>query len=477
LANAGGAFKVAAARLSVNRAGNVTLSLHGCHSRNRCGRRCRFETTSVCAPDGDALAMQAAGARAGADMQRLPAERDDFPFMALLLDDERRHAAAVASLLSRISGSDARVVRVDARLRSLLAFERAAGPDGWTPPESDAHSVALALAERQGSETQIILLMERAETLMPATLRSLQAMAPYFAQPGRPTLQVVFVGRPAFRALLAGAELTPLRVALGFEGSLPGHEPAPAEAVSRPQPAGRRGALAIYPVVAVAVAAAVAGAAYLGMSGPPDRKMPVATIPSRPLAPPPIVPPSPLAPPTVPALAPAPPAAAPAPPAVAPTPIAPEEDQPARLRQAFNAFAASSGRNVAALPEAQRNALVSEFLASRSRNADAKAAAAVAKPGPRVVLHVPDGSPAAAALSGRLLTALAPKSGRVETRHVQETPGRPSIRYFRPEDAAGAHQVAGWMAGAGLAWTLQDFSTFQPRPSAGTIEVWLPSQP
>lgn len=472
MANADGAFKVAAARLSVNRAGNVTLSLHRCHPQDGYGRRCRFETTSVCAPDGDALAMQAAGARAGPDA-RPPAERDDFPFMALLLDDERRHAAAVAALLSRISGPDARVVRVDTRLRSLLAFERTADPDGRTPRESDVRSVARALTERQGGETQIILLMERAETLTPATLRSLQAMAPYFAQPGRPTLQVVFVGRPAFRALLAGAELTPLRVALGFEGSLRGHEPAPAGMVPRSQPAGRRRALAIYPVAAVAVAAAVAGAAYLGMSGPPDRKIPAATTPARPFAPLPIVPPSSLAPPTVPA--PVPPAAAPAPPAVAS--IAPEEDQPARLRQAFNAFAASSGRNVAALPEAQRNALVAEFLASRSRNADTKAAAAVAKPGPRVVLHVPDGSPAAAALSGRLLTALAPKSGRVETRHVQETPGRPSIRYFRPEDAPAARQVAAWMAGAGLAWTLQDFSTFQPRPSAGTIEVWLPSQP
>ncbi len=395
--------------------------------------------------------------------------------MALLLDDERRHAVAVTALLSRISGPDARVVRVDARLRSLLAIERTAGLDGRTPPESDARSVARALAERQGSETQIILLMERSETLTPATLRSLQAMAPYFAQPGRPTLQVVFVGRPAFQALLAGAELTPLRVALGFEGGLLGHEPVPAEAVSRSQPTDRRRAAAIFPVAALAVAAAVAGAAYLGVSQPPDRKIPAATMPAQPPAPPLIVPPLSLAPSAVPAPAPVSPATAAVPPAAAPA--APEEDQPARLRQAFSAFAASSGRNVAVLSEAQRNALVSEFLASRSRNADTKAAAVATRPGLRVVLHVPDGSPAAAALSGRLLTALAPKSGRVETRHVPATPGRPSIRYFRPEDAPIARQVVGWMAGAGLAWTLQDFSTFQPRPSAGTIEVWLPSQP
>ena len=388
--------------------------------------------------------------------------------MALLLDDERRHSVAVAALLSRISGPDARVVRVDARLRSLLAFGRTADPDGRMPPESDARSVARALAERQGSETQIILLMERAETLTPAILRSLQAMAPYFAQPGRPTLQVVFVGQPAFQALLAGAELTPLRVALGFEGSLRGHEPASAEAVLQTQPARRRRASAIYPVAAVAVAAAVAGAAYLGVSQPPDRKVPAAaTTPARPLAPPP-VPSSAPAPATVPAFAPSPPAAA---------PVATEEDQPAHLRGALNAFVANSGRDMAGVPETGHNAPVSEFLALRSRNADAGPAAAAAKPGPRVVLHVPDGSSAAAALSARLLAALAPKSGRTEIRHVQETPSRPSIRYFRPEDAPAARLVAAWMAGAGLAWTLQDFSTFQPRPSAGTIEVWLPSQP
>ena len=77
-------------------------------------------------------------------------------------------------------------------------------------------------------------------------------------------------------------------------------------------------------------------------------------------------------------------------------------------------------------------------------------------------------------MSAHLQADLGSRLGAVETRRVAGTPDRPSIRYFHPGDEPVAHQVAARMAGAGLVWTLQDFSTFVPRPSRGTIEVWLP---
>jgi len=80
-------------------------------------------------------------------------------------------------------------------------------------------------------------------------------------------------------------------------------------------------------------------------------------------------------------------------------------------------------------------------------------------------------------LSARLLASLRPRFGTVEARRVAATPAKPSIRYFHPEDEPSARSAAAWLADMGLNWTLQDFSTFRPLPSRGTIEVWLPQQP
>ena len=138
----------------------------------------------------------------------------------------------------------------------------------------------------------------------------------------------------------------------------------------------------------------------------------------------------------------------------------------------FDAFLLSSGRDPATLSEAERSALFDEFLLTRQRSGSLPAA-----PGPRIVVHVPAGSAPAEALSGRLLADLAGRPGTVEERHVMDTPSQPSIRYFHPEDAAAARRAADLMAGAGLSWTVRDFTSYQPRPSRGTIEVWLPRQP
>jgi hypothetical protein len=48
------------------------------------------------------------------------------------------------------------------------------------------------------------------------------------------------------------------------------------------------------------------------------------------------------------------------------------------------------------------------------------------------------------------------------------------IRYFFVEDEAAAKEVAAELHGTGAAWRVEDFTAHRPRPSRGTVEVWLP---
>ena len=150
--------------------------------------------------------------------------RDDTPFKSILIEDERERAVSASALLATLSGTTVRVVQVGNPLRSLLTLERiliqvgAVKHDAFR--EVDARLIVQAMTDRQGSEARIVLLIDRAETLHPMVLHSLQAMEPHFVQAGRPTLQVLFVGHPAFLALLADEELTPLRTSLGLRADL-----------------------------------------------------------------------------------------------------------------------------------------------------------------------------------------------------------------------------------------------------------------
>ncbi len=350
-------------------------------------------------------------------------------FVALLLDDERGRADAVAALLSQLAGPETRVVRVDGRLRSLLTLDRAA--------EHAADAVARALAERQGRETQVVLLVEQAETLPLGTLRSLQAMAPYFVQAGRPALRVAFVGRPTFRALVADEEFAPLREALGFESDLGGGVGDLAGVARLRLARARRRALQVYLLAALGLLAGMAALIYWGLEAAPKPNAP--TLAATPVAP-----------------------LLPQPPPVTPMP-APAS---ALEQSAPTSPPAETG-------QAQRDARPSGLLRQRLPQAQPTLAASA---GPRVVVHVPDG-PGMAALSARLLAVLGTQADRLQTRHVAAGPSRPSIRYFHPADAPAARLVEQRMAGVGLAWTVQDFTAFKPRPSTGTIEVWLPSLP
>lgn len=436
--------------------------------------------------------MPDAAAIAGMRVNWLPKRLDDRPFTALLLEDDRQRADALSTLLSGLAKPRVRVVRMGSSVRSRLTLERvmlqATGQEGSAFLADNARRIARTIAERHRHETSVVLLITQAETLHSKTLRLLQAMAPYFAEHGAPTLQVVFVGRPAFRSLLDGRGMTPLREALGLPASIefsqsssddtpsassavngqperpepaPATPPAPflepggAASASVSVPDTRRRSILVRWLLLLAIvllASAVAILRIRGVSdwGVPTQSAPVAVLPAEPQ----------------PRLE--------ADPAASPSPVAPASDpsvppMAATASPVPDLKPALPGRVVPSITVAP--ALPPDLLRQFRGNT-----ATLATPDPRIVIHVPAGSEGAAALSAHLLASLSPRPGTVEARRVPDTPNRPTIRYFHPEDESAARQVAAWMADTGLPWTLRDFSTFQPRPSRGTIEVWLPRQ-
>jgi len=401
---------------------------------------------------------------------------DARAFTALLDQNDQQHDDALSLLQSRLAGPDVRVIRFGSPSRTHAMLESILAP--VTAPDSErsvaerARLITRTIAARRGQETRVLLLITQAEELHPKVLRALQAMTPYFAQHDEPTLQVLFMGRPSFRTLLIGKDLAPLREALGTEPGLPlvprvervdpaslkrpfetlaagkaeQITPMPAaRAVSR-QAGLRRGRLLILILLGIAVVVMLLVGGALGLRRLFYRDVPM--LPARTPAASATVPTS-LSPPALPD---------------GPTPPSAEAlaDEDARVRQSFDDFLTSTGRNAAAPLEPPRETPPQQPESRRN---------------PRIVIHVPAGSMAAEALSARLVTNLRTRSGTIEARRVPDTPNRPSIRYFHPEDEPAARLAAAWMADAGLNWTLRDFSSFQPRPSRGTIEVWLPRQP
>jgi len=406
------------------------------------------------------LTRQPAATRSAAAAGQPSSGRRARAFTALLLD----------ALLAEMARLGVRVIRAGNLLRAPLTLEG-------------------VLEHLPGPERRVVLLVERAGTLHPEALRSLQARMLRSPPDARPSLEVVFVGRPAFRDLLVGADLAPLRqtlaepvggasrpVAALHRGKsapaprLPGSPDWGLPELATIRPTRRRGRALTFALVIAALLGGGATVAYVGL-----RAMPDPDVASQPVAE---------------AVAPAAPAPLPPLPSAPPAPTGARSPQassaaaqPARRSPAlaasrtasrtwdFDAYVLRSGRDPATLTGAERSASFDEFLASRSRHDASGAPAGVA---PRIVIHVPTGSSAAEALSGRLLASLGAHPGSVEARHVAATPNRPTIRFFHPEDEPAARQAAGWMAEAGLPWTVRDFSGYQPTPSRGTIEVWLP---
>ena len=195
-------------------------------------------------------------------VRRPAAMLGDAPFAALLIDNPHDQAAAVTALLAELAVPDVRVVRLHdgtqphRTLRRIV--DQVAGPSGEVVRGDQARLIVRALAERQGCESRVVLVIERAETLRPELLRSLQAMAPYFDEGHQPALQVLFVGRPIFRTLLDQRGIAPLRQALGMGPNVPAPALAPI-----PRRASRKPLLLL-----LALLAGAGGAGYFALREP-----------------------------------------------------------------------------------------------------------------------------------------------------------------------------------------------------------------
>ena len=417
------------------------------------------------------------GAPVGPTTNRPPISAQGRPFTAVLQDDEHQYAGDLAALLSSLAGPNVRVIRVGGPSRSHQTLEHILAPaiSGDSAPRlaDNARLIARTIADRRGQETRVVLLIWQAERLQPAVLRSLQAMAPYFVQAGEPTLQVAFIGRPEFRRLLDAEDLAPMRDALGIDvvqraeapaafamaasrGSdptpsvlgqpfraTPPRNAAPAAIGARPRPERpavvktgfRRGRLMVRSLLAVMLLALMGLAAYAGLHRTFYRDAPARAVAS-----------------------------------------APVQAEPKLVQPPLPTMETPS--SVPAEPTADRRLPLSELPPNEPPPNESRRDQVVRpRSGPRIVIHIPAASASAEALSAQLLGILGKRPGTIETRVVPIAPMRPNVRYFYPEDEAVAKQLAASMADTGLDWALRDFSMFQPRPSRGTIEVWLPKVP
>lgn len=91
----------------------------------------------------------------------------------------------------------------------------------------------------------------------------------------------------------------------------------------------------------------------------------------------------------------------------------------------------------------------------------------------RVVIHQPGSGASIAARD--LLSVLRMRGvGVAEVRMVGVSVSPPDIRYFHPRDRAIAEQVDRLLSRRGYRPELKDFTHYQPPPTRGTVEVWLP---
>ena len=389
--------------------------------------------------------------------------------------------------------------------RILFQIDQGAGVDG-ADMDVEAH-LARLLKERQGAHNLIVLVAEQAETLDTAALLSLQRLA---STPG--ALQVLFVGAPAFWALLDDTRLFPLRRALmtgretepavvapsaPFVSALaapvpPAHGALLEHSVgitfgSRPMAAARSGRRWwVAGVVGLAAFFAFCAAAVLAPGGlfyyaTPQRDMPThLDVDAGPGQPPAGLRPNS---PTSPALsapvasslpqiaAPARPSALLALPTASPAARAETQQIHPRLdpAQPLNAL----GRGTDALIDAQRSTHSGQPEQPQPwQPSDAASSVAPPPSEGRVVIHYRGGSGAGETEANRLAGVVAPLAARVQIRVVADTPSSPVVRFFYPEDEGRARQLAGTLSTAGQRWEVRNFGDFRPQPSPGTIEVW-----
>ena len=391
--------------------------------------------------------------------------------------------------------------------RILFQIDQGAGGDD-ADMDVEAH-LARFLEERRGAHSRIVLVAEQAETLDTAALLSLQRLA---SAPG--ALQILFVGAPAFWALLDDTRFAPLRRALmigrevepavvaptaSFVSALaapvpPAHDtllehPAGITSGSRPVAGARSGQRWwVAGAVGLAVSLALCAAAVLAPGGlfyyaTPQRNVPTHLgIESGSGQPPAALQP---ASPTsramsTPAASSLPETAAPARPSALQAPPAASSAARAGTQQTHPPLDSAQPPNVPsrgpdALTNAERGTQSGQSEQSQSwQPSDAASPVALPPSEGRVVIHYRGGSGAGEAEADRLAVVATPLAARVQTRVVADTPSTPMIRFFHSEDGERARQLAGALSTGGQRWEVRDFGDFRPRPSPGTIEVWTP---
>ena len=500
------------------------------------------------------------------------------PFIALTGENGVGKTEVVEAVIASLGGASA---KASAAKASAIRFVRAGNPlpallslgrvlrqiGGGELPGSGEEAVAQVLhtlTARRHGEDQVVLVVEEAETLDDQALAFLETLP---GMVGRPAVQILFVGGPAFWTLLEGARFGGLRERittrailehLGEEevggyvrhrlelvgwrrGDAPGL-PALLEAVrggegnpsrinarleqalrsgagdalpaapsnaSALPPGGRRrsrplgvlaGLLAVMALVLLTGRVFYRGLPYDFASPPRVGPSPapasapastdVAPAPSQVAPAPPPVPaavpapvpqalPHPVAVPAAPVAPrmPAPPApvGTPMPTAMAPTPLAPTPLEPTPLGPVASAPTPLAAPLPPAEPRAPRPR--AEALANAPARID-EATTPEPKSGVladrRVVIHYRADSVAGEAEAQSIATRLLPGAGSTETRAVADVPRAANIRYFFAQDEGAARDLASMLGRGGTSWSVRDFTTYEPKPRAGTIEVWIP---
>ena len=122
--------------------------------------------------------MQGVESLAGTGTQRQPSGSAGHPFTAVLLDDDGKRASAVSALLSSLAGPDVRLIRMGSPSRPHSMLERILAPVVAAADPArladNARLIARTIAERQGQEARVVLLIRQAERLQPSVLITTQ---------------------------------------------------------------------------------------------------------------------------------------------------------------------------------------------------------------------------------------------------------------------------------------------------------------
>jgi hypothetical protein len=153
-----------------------------------------------------------------------------------------------------------------------------------------------------------------------------------------------------------------------------------------------------------------------------------------------------------------------------------EEARLAQIQEQAAQREQASHREILARREAALASLPSVTAPLPAPSPRAPRAESAAVPGgqQRVVMHHRAGSYAASEAAGAMASQVREAGFDLsETRAVTATPSQRVVRYFHAEDAVAAARLAGRL---GRGWALQDFRSYEPLPTPGLLEVWLPDR-